>query len=246
MRRQRGLAGRPGCERARPIPRRRRRRADLDHLRAPQERCPAGTYRFQRFAGDCRQRVAFAVQQRCAQDRARQCRGRQRRGPVLRVDQHHRRGARRRRQPRIDRQSHRCRVGDRFTATEPRRVLGRQAARRQRAGARHGGELGAPALAGGGQRLAAARERRAEQQRAEQERKGERQSSGGRAGVHRQGHYRADLWKIRERRCKTRNRHCSLLGSRPERRIHGQTPWNGGPELLGRIPRWNRGKRRLF
>ena len=56
-------------------------------------------------------------------------------------------------------------------------------------------------------------------------------------------HFLAKCGKDRAAPC---NRPCALLGFRRERRIHGQTPWNGGPKLLGRIPRWNREKRRLF
>lgn len=33
------------------------------------------------------------------------------------------------------------------------------------------------------------------------------------------------------------NRHCTLIACRSERRILGQKPRNGGPKLLGRIPR---------
>ena len=195
-------------------------------------------------AADRGQRVAFAVEHRRAQRRAREHRGGQRGrqsrsststtacGRVAGV-----RPGRPRARPRPRPRWRRRRRGASCCACHADRALGcdrRELARGP-----------APAELAAGRDLPHPRSaRRAEREHGaaavgarRRRMRGTLALAGRRPGPRRRKNSRICGENAANERASRRKRHCSLLACRPERRIPGQVSRNGGPKLLGRIPR---------
>ena len=217
--------------------------ADLDHLCSPEACGALGMHGLEGFKAHGRQLAALGVEDRCVKRSSRKDRGAESSGPVALVDQDHDLGLRAGGQAGIDDTGHGSRVDIGVGATDPRGVAGRQADSALCCGRGQSAQRPSSRSRLGGALAAAGDERDTAEEQCRGRHEHDRADGSGRWPQHLRGHYRAPRKRpgfagksvfMEPTRC---NCHLTLVACRIECRVLDQVSGNGGPKLLGLIPR---------